>query len=57
MTKPFQQAKADFVRDYLALVLGLTKGRTCAAARMAGMSSPNFCKLLRINGIKAEQYR
>jgi hypothetical protein len=55
--KPFRQEKRDFIRDYLTRVLTYAKGRTGGASRVAGMSAANFCKLLRIHGIKAKDFR
>lgn len=53
----FQEAKRNFVRNYLSRVLEASKGRTTEAAKLSGMSVPNFCKLLRTNGMKAEEFR
>jgi DNA-binding NtrC family response regulator len=55
--KPFQKAKDDFVNAYFVGLLVTTKGRTNEAARMAGMTPPNFCKWLRNLGLKAENFR
>lgn len=57
MPKKLVAAKQDFVHGYLVNLLTLVKGRTGKAARIAGWSVPNFCKLLREYGLKAEDFR
>lgn len=55
--KPLNQAKQDFVRDYLKALLRKVHGRTGRAAEIAGWTVPNFCQLLRRHGIRAGRFR
>lgn len=55
--KPLKDAKRDFTREYLASVLAYANGKTGGASRVAGMTVPNFCKLLRLHGLRASDFR
>ncbi len=50
--KPFKQAREDFERDYLTMVLRAAGGNVSKAANLAGKYRADFCGLLRKYGLK-----
>lgn len=53
----FAKRKSEWVKAYFVRVLAESNGRTGEAARIAGMSVPNFLKYLRQLGLRAADFR
>jgi len=53
----FQEARAEFERDYLIQVLLVTEGNITQAARMADRNRTDFYKLLRRNNLEPSHFK
>ena len=54
---PFDEARDEFTRNYLAQLLQLTRGNVTQAARLAGRNRTDFYKLLGRHGIVPEAFK
>ncbi len=54
---PLKQAQRAFEIDYVQRLLARTGGNVAAAARLAGISRPNFHKKLRTLGVDAHRFK
>jgi DNA-binding NtrC family response regulator len=54
---PLKQAQRAFEVDYVERLLARTGGNVAAAARLAGISRPNFHKKLRTLGVDAHRFK
>ena len=54
---PLKQAQREFEIDYVQRLLARTGGNVAAAARLAGISRPNFHKKLRTLGVDAHRFK
>ncbi len=54
---PLKQAQREFEIDYVERLLARTGGNVAAAARLAGISRPNFHKKLRTLGVDAHRFK
>ncbi len=55
--KPLKESKADFERNYIINLLGLTQGNISKAAQLAGKYRADFYNLLKKYNIKPEDYK
>ena len=54
---PLKQAQREFEVDYVERLLARTGGNVAAAARLAGISRPNFHKKLRTLGVDSHRFK
>jgi len=55
--KPLKESKANFERNYIINLLGLTQGNISKAAQLAGKYRADFYNLLKKYNIKPEDYK
>jgi two-component system response regulator GlrR len=53
----FDEAREEFMRNYLIQLLQITRGNVTHAARLAGRNRTDFYKLLARHGLQSEEFK
>ncbi len=53
----FDEAREEFMRNYLVQLLQITRGNVTQAARLAGRNRTDFYKLLARHGLQSEEFK
>ena len=53
----FDEARDEFMRNYLVQLLQITRGNVTQAAKLAGRNRTDFYKLLSRHGLQSEEFK
>ena len=53
----FDEARDEFMRNYLVQLLQITRGNVTQAAKLAGRNRTDFYKLLARHGLQSEEFK